>query len=80
MEFNGLYKSDNVRNAVRSLSDYCKLQSLDFLIEMPQHLPQTGSGWKQRISCTSEMEGPVNMVHAQLESHITVIFLTAFLH
>lgn len=37
LKFNRLYKSGHVRNAVRSLSDYWKPQSLYFLIEMPQH-------------------------------------------
>lgn len=37
LKFNRLYESDHVRNAVRSLSDYCKLQSLYFLIQVAQH-------------------------------------------
>lgn len=76
LKFNRLYESDHVRNAMRSLSDYCSLYTFSY--KWP-NTSQMDFGWMQRISCTTEMESPVNMLHAQLESHITVIFLIAFL-
>ena len=40
LKFNRPYVSDHLRNAVRSLSDYCKLESLHFLM---CYLPHTNS-------------------------------------